>query len=149
MHINSILYILLVVGIVGFIIIVYKANFNGKVKSDEVERVFANARFGANRERYLDKLSDTHWGPKIRKIKHLDTEDQMDLFAGVVHWINISKTGYLDYNDIAAHVRCEHDQLVEVLHHVAAQVAKLKLTPEKFNTLDARTIYNMLLSYKA
>jgi hypothetical protein len=135
--------------LIAIILIAYKVNFNGKVKSDEVERVFANARYGANRDKYLDKLSDNHWGPKIRKIKHLDTEDQMDLFAGVVHWIDISKTGYLDYNDIASYVRCEHGQLIDVLHHVAAQVAKLKLTPEQFDSLDACTIYNMLLSYKA
>lgn len=142
-------YIILIVLSIVLIAIAYKINYNGKVKADIVERVFANARFGANRDKYLDKLSDTHWGPKVRGIKHLDTEDQMDLFAGVVRWIDISKTGYLDYNDIAFHVHCEHGQLIEVLHHVAAQLAKMKLTPQQFDTLDARTIYNMLLSYKA
>lgn len=142
-------YILLVLLLLAFVAIVYKVNFNGKVKSDELERVYANARFGANRGKYLDKLSDTHWGEKISRVSHLDTEDQMDLFAGVIHWMDISKTGYLDYNEIAAHVRCEHGQLIEVLHHVAAQVAKLKLTPVDLQELDAKTIYNMLLSYKA
>lgn len=142
-------YILIVALILAFVIIAYKVNFNGRVKSDEVERMYANARYGANRLKYLDGLSDTHWGGKVKRIKHLDKEDQMELFAGVICWMDISVSGYLNYNDIAKAVRCEHGQLIDVLHHVAAQVAKLKLTQDELHKLDAKTIYNMLLSYKA
>lgn len=144
----NILHLVLVLLVIAAAVIFYKTNRPGKLDIEDRRKANANARYSANRDQYLEKLSDNHWGGKVKRISHLDHEDQYNLLAAVVRWVDMTETNYLNYNDIGKYVRCEHGQLIQILHHVGAQAAKEKASHEELQETTVETIYSWLLSYK-
>jgi len=126
----------------------YYLNLPGKLTESELGTITANARHLPARHRYIDNMSDCHWGRGYRRFKYLDKEDQENVLLGVVYWFNNNDQLVPDLNKVIGRVSCEYGTLHQMLFYVAERTVEEKLSPDEIRNLPASTLYQWLRDFK-
>lgn len=130
------------------LITAYFFNRPGKLTVQQLATITANARHIPQRHRYIDNMSDCHWGRGYRRFKHLDKEDQENVLLGVVYWFNTNDQVVPDINRLIGRVSCEYGTLYQMLFYVAERTVMEKLTQDEIRELPASIIYKWLCDFK-